>query len=174
MTILEEICANEIVDLHLSSVPEDYYGETTEMVEALKNNTSIVTVRFDEEFISCVHGRERGDLLDQLAALPNLKEVFLGDANLMVDVITKLVGNAKSLRKLSLSGLVLQGVERDFDALESALHSHGSLKEFDMEECIASNEDIDIKKLVHCGKNFKANATNIEDPVHAKKGAIAA
>jgi hypothetical protein len=171
-TILEKICANEIVDLHLSLVPEEYFGETKEMVEALRDNTSIVTVKFDKEFIACVHGRERGDILDQLAGLPNLKEVFIGDAGLMVDVIAELLGNAKSLRKLSLSRLVLQGAKSDFDALESALHRHGSLKEFEMDDCIASNEDIDITKLVHAGKNFKA--TNIEDPVQAKKGAIAA
>jgi hypothetical protein len=172
MTILNDICRNKTVDLHLSSVPEDYFVETKDIVEALRQNTSIVTVRFDKEFISCVCGRERGELLDQLAELPSLQELFLGDAGLMVEVITKLVGNAKSLRKLTLSGLVMQGIESDFDSLENALHGHGSLKEFEMNECIASNGNIDIKKLIHAGKNFKS--TNIEDPVHAKKGAIAA
>ena len=172
MTILGKICANKIVDLHLSAVPEDYFLETKDMVEALRQNTSIVSVRFDKEFISCVYGRERGDLLDQLAELPNLKELFLGDAGLMVEVITKLVGKAKSLRKLTLSGLVMQGIESDFNTLETALHGHASLKEFEMEECIASNDDIDIAKLIQAGKNFRS--TNIGDPVHAKKGAIAA
>jgi hypothetical protein len=174
MTILEEICANEIVDLHLSLVPEEYFGETTKMVEALRDNTSIVTVKFDKEFIACIYGIERREILDQLTELPNLKEVFLGDAGLMVDLIAELLGNAKSLRKLSLSHLVLQGAKSDFDALEAAVHRHGSLKEFEMEDCIAPNEDIDITKLVHAaaGKNFKA--TNIEDPLQAKKSAIAA
>jgi hypothetical protein len=37
-----------------------------------------------------------------------------------------------------------------------------------MEDRIASN-DIDINKLVHAGKTSKPQ--NIEDPVHAKKGA---
>jgi hypothetical protein len=172
MSILQDVNNNKIVDLHLSLVPEEYFVETKDMVEALKNNTSIMTVRFDEEFISCVYGRERGALLDQLAELPNLKEVFLGDAGLMVQAIIKLVGTAKTLRKLTLSSLVLQGIESDFDTLENALHRHASLKEFEMKDCIASNDAIDIDKLIHAGKNFKS--TNIEDPVHAKKGAIAA
>ena len=172
MTILAKICNNKIVDLHLSAVPEDYFLETKDMVEALRQNTSIVTVTFDKEFLSCIYGRERGGLLDQLAELPNLKELFLGDAGLMVEVITKLVGKAKNLRKLTLSRLVMQGIESDFNTLESALHGHVSLKEFEMNECIASNDDIDIKKLIHAGENFKS--LNIEDPVQAKKGAIAA
>jgi hypothetical protein len=172
MTIIEEIRANQVVDLHLNDVPEDYFAETNEMIAALKDNTSIESIKFDKDFIACVFGRERGEILDQVARLPNLKEVFLGDAGLMVDAIVTLLKNAKGLKKISLHRLVLQGIEKDFEGLEATLYQHGSLKDFQMEDCVASNEDVDIEKIMNAGKNF--NTTSIDKPIHSKKSAIAA
>jgi hypothetical protein len=173
MTIIEEIRANQVVDLHLNDVPKAYFGKVSEMIAALKDNTSIESIKFDKDFIGCVFGKERGELLNQVAKLPNLKEVFLGDAGLMVEeVIVTLLKNAKSLRKITLHRLVMQGTQKDFDGLEAALYQHGSLKDFEMEDCVASNDDIDMEKIKTAGKNF--NATSIDNPVHSKKSAIAA
>ena len=172
MTIIEDIRANQIVDLHLKDVPAEYFGDTIDMIAALKDNTSIESIQFDKDFIACVFGKERGQLLDQVAQLPNLKEVFLGDAGLMVEFIVSLLKNAKSLRKITLHRLVMQGTQKDFDGLEAALHQHRSLKDFQMEECVASNEDIDMKKIMNAGQKF--NTANIDDPVHSEKNAIAA
>jgi hypothetical protein len=143
------------------------------MIDALKDNTSIESIKFDKDFIGCVFGNERGELLNQVAKLPNLKEVFLGDAGLMVEeVIVTLLKNAKSLRKISLHRLVMQGTHEDFDSLEAALYQHGSLKDFQMEECVASHEDIEMDKIMKAGKKF--NATSIHDPIPATNSAIAA
>ena len=172
MNIIEEIRANEVVNLHLTADPDEYFGDISEMIAALKDNTSIESIQFDKDFIGCVFGRERGELLDQVAKLPNLKEVFLGDAGLMVEFIVSLLKNAKSLRKITLHRLVMQGTQKDFDGLEAALYQHGSLKDFEMEDCVASNDDIDMEKIKTAGKNF--NATSIDNPVHSKKSAIAA
>jgi hypothetical protein len=172
MTIIEEIRTNQVVDLHLNDVPKEYFAEISEMIAALKDNTSIESIKFDKDFIACVFGKERGELLDQVAKLPNLKEVSLGDAGLMVEVIVTLLKNAKSLRKISLHRLVMQGTQKDFDGLEAALYQHGVLKDFQMEECVPSNENVDMEKIMNAGKNF--NTTSIDTPVQAKKSAIAA
>jgi hypothetical protein len=172
MTILEEIRANDVIDLTLNNIPEDYFEHTDDMLAALRENTSIETVRFDKDFIACVYGRERGDLLAQVAQLPNLKEVFLGDSGLMTDAIADLLKSAKGLRKLTLHRLVMQGVQNDFDYLECILYQHTSLKDFQMDDCIASCEEVDLGRVLNAGKNFKPSS--IENPTKAAKGAIAA
>ena len=172
MNIIEEIRANEVVNLHLNADPDEYFGDIREMIAALKDNTSIESIQFDTDFIGCVFGTERGELLNQIAKLPNLKEVFLGDAGLMVDAIATLLKNAKGLKKISLHRLVMQGIEKDFDGLEAVLYQHGSLKAFEMDDCVASNEGIDMEKIMNAGKNF--NTRSIDDPIHSKKSAIAA
>jgi hypothetical protein len=74
-----------------------------------------MTIALDEgaekDFIACLFGRERGELLGQLAKLPNLKEVALGDLGLMVRVLTDLVKDAKGLWELTLERVVLQGIQ---------------------------------------------------------------
>jgi phosphoribosylformylglycinamidine (FGAM) synthase PurS component len=172
MTIIEEIRANKVVYLHLNAVPEEYFGEISEIIAALKDNTSIESIQFDEDFIGCVFGRDRGKLLNQVAKLPNLKEVFLGDACLMVDAIATMLKSAKCLRKISLHRLVMQGIEKDFEGLAAVLYHHGSLKGFKMEDCVASNEDIDIERITNAGKNF--TTSSIDKPIHSKVSAIAA
>jgi hypothetical protein len=172
MTIIEEIRANQVVDLHLNDVPAEYFGEISELIAALEDNTSIESIQFDKDFIGCVFGKGRGELLNQVAKLPNLKEVFLGDAGLMVDAIATLLKNVKGLKKMTLHRLVMQGVQKDFDVLEAVLYQHGSMKDFQMEECEAANEDIDLEKIMNAGKKF--NASSIDKPIHSKKSAIAA
>jgi hypothetical protein len=174
MNIIEQIRANEVVELHLDAVPEEYFGEMSEMIAALKENTSIESIKFDKDFIGCVFGRERGELLNQVAKLPNLKEVFLGDAGLSVDAIATLIKNAKGLKKITLHQLVMQGTQKDFDGLEAVLYQHavGPLKDFEMEDCVGSNEDVDMEKIMTAGKNF--NTSLIDKPLHSKKSAIAA
>ena len=41
MTIIEDIRANQIVDLHLKDVPAEYFGDTIDMIAALYDDTSI-------------------------------------------------------------------------------------------------------------------------------------
>jgi len=170
MTIIEEIRANKLVYLHLNAVPEEYFGETSEMIAALRDNTSIESIQFDKDFIGCVFGRERGELLNQVAKLPNLKEVFLGDADLKVDAIATLLKNAKGLKNISLHRLVMQGIEKDFEGLAEILHQHDSLKGFRIEDCVASNENVDIAKMM----KVNAEKTCNPEPVHSKESAIAA
>jgi hypothetical protein len=63
MTILDQIRANDITDLHLYNLPDSYFDESKELIDALKENKSLESVRFDKDFIACLFGRERGELL---------------------------------------------------------------------------------------------------------------
>jgi hypothetical protein len=172
MTIVDQIRANDLTDLNLCKVPKEYCRGLKQLVEALRVNKSLESVRFDKDFLACVYGRERGELLEQVAKLPKLKAVTLGDTGLLVQVITKLVKDSKGLTAMTLERVVMQGVQEDFDTLETALHQHTSLKVFHMNECVASNEGIDMEKIMKAGKSV--NTTNISDPAQVKKGAIAA
>ena len=172
MTILDEISNNEITKLHLSNVPEEYFDETKVLIAALESNTSLEEVVFEKDFIACVYGSERAHLLDQLSKLPNLKVVRLADSGLLVEALTRLVSNSKGLVSFTLEHLVLQGVQKDFDAFEAALMGHPNLKEFNMLDSIASNQGIDTEKLVKARENI--STTSINDPAHVKSNAIAA
>jgi hypothetical protein len=66
----------------------------------------------------------------------------------------------------------MQVIEKGFDGLEAVMYQHGSLKAFEMEDCVASNEDIDMEKIMNAGKNF--NTSSVDDPTHSKNSAIAA
>jgi hypothetical protein len=91
----------------------------------------------------------------------------------LVQVITKLVKDSKGLTAMTLERVIMQGVQEDFDTFETALHQHAGLKDFQMNECAASNEGIDMEKIMKAGKSV--NTTNISDPgAQVKKGAIVA
>jgi hypothetical protein len=172
MTILDQIRGNDITDLHLHDVPESYFEESKELIDALKENKSLESVRMDKDFIACLFGEDRDDLLGQLGKLPNLKEVNLGDVGVMVQVLTNLVTDAKGLRELTLECVVMQGIQDHFDILETVFHQHTGLKDFQMNDCVSAIEGIDMEKIMKAGKSF--NPTIISDPTQVKQGAIAA
>jgi hypothetical protein len=172
MTILDEIRSNTITTLHLSSVPEDYFAETNELVSALEGNTSLEDVIFDKDFLSCVYGSERGHILDAVGDLKNIHEVQIADVCLMVNVLTQFVSSAKGLRSFTLERMVLQGVQSDFDDLESALLQKTGLKTFHINDCITANVGIDLEKVINAGKSI--NAMTISSPNQVKSSAIAA
>jgi hypothetical protein len=100
MTIIEEISSNGITNLHLSNVPEEYFEETKELIEALSKNESLESVTFDKDFLACVFGKERSLLLNQVSKLPKLKEITLADAGLLIGVIEDMAKQAKGLRSM--------------------------------------------------------------------------
>ena len=173
MAILDEIRSNSITTLHLSTDPDDIYGSTKEFVDALEKNESIEEVVFDKDFIACIYGNERGDILEAVALLPNLHSVKLADACLMVSFMSQMTKLAKGLRSFTLDKIVLQGVQSDFDAFEAALMQHGNLKEFHMNDCITANDGLDMEKIVKAGKNI--TKTSLGEPSkQISKSAIAA
>jgi hypothetical protein len=93
--------------------------------------------------------------------------------------ITQTSRKQERIRKLALNcayrphGSSFPGTTRP--RKEAPLYLHGSLKYFQMEDCVASREYIDMEeKITKAGKNFK-NASIIRKPIHSKNNsAIAA
>jgi hypothetical protein len=156
MTILDDIRSNTITTLHLSSVPKDYFAETKELVSALEGNTSLEKVIFDKDFLSCVYGSERGHILDAVADLKNIHEVQIADVCLEVNILTQFISSARGLRSFTLERMVLQGVQSDFDDLESELLQSTGVKTFHINDCVTANVGIDLEKVVNAGKSINA------------------
>lgn len=154
MTILEQIQNNEIVDLHVSAPADEVFDKVNALLDALENNTSIESIRFETDFIGDLRNDDRAKLLYSIGQVKSLKEVTLGDGLLQINDVTKMIQSAKSLRSLHLRSMVLQGIESDFDACEAALYQHPCMKEFEMDDCSPAIESISIEKLVHAGQKF--------------------
>jgi hypothetical protein len=136
MSILAKIQANDITNLHFSDADDELLDNSHKLIEALEKNTSIASVRFDADFLGCLRSDARSKIVKVAVKTPSLQEVHLEDALLMVVDITDMLFQAKSLRVLTLTNVVLQGVSEHFDVCERALYQHGYLKEFAMEDCI--------------------------------------
>ena len=178
MSILKEIQDNSIdtIDLVMDPDSEEYGGVFQDLVTALKSSTSITSISLKKDFLGALFGRDRIAILQAVGAMPNIQEIELGDAGVMVDAIAVLAKSARSLRKLTLHNLILQGIQQDFDILEAALHAHGSLKEFEMSDCLPAIPDIDIDKINLAGKGH-AKQTKLDrppTPPSRTRGAIAA
>lgn len=149
-SILDDIKNNAIEELHLSNVPEDYFGTAEEFADAMKVNTSIQTVIFDQDFLGCTAAKERAIIVSSVGHLPNIQKVVLKDSLLMVGVcVTNLLKNAKQLHELSLENCTLQGVPSDFDMLQGALgEKAGTLKSLHITTCHAPHADVDMGKVL--------------------------
>lgn len=174
MSVLKEVQDNSVETLDLVMDPDhDDYGSIRELVQALESNTSITSISLKKDFLGALFGKDRISILTAVGSLKNIQEVELGDAGVMVEGIVSLTKSAKTLRKLTLQNLILQGVQKDFDGLEAVLHAHPALKEFEMNDCTPAVGDIDIGKVENAGKSIQNNTT-IDNPSKAAKNAIAA
>ena len=89
----------------------------------------------------------RLEVVEALGLIPTLQKVYLGDTLLVVSGIANMLCKASGLRELTISNMVLQGVESDFSALETALAAHNSLKVFKMEKCRPAVKEISLEGL---------------------------
>jgi Ran GTPase-activating protein (RanGAP) involved in mRNA processing and transport len=158
MTILQQIQGNGITDLRISEGADVVFDNMNALFEALERNTTIESVHFEQEFLGDLRNDARSKLLKALGKVPTLKEVHLADGVLQVSDITDLIVKVKGLRTLTLKNMVLQGVSEHFDACETALYHHGSLKSFDIEECTPAVKGISFENLYKAGKKYSGNA----------------
>jgi len=163
MTLLEQIQNNDIVDIHIYTLADDVFERISLFFDALESNTSIETIRLEKDFIGDLRNDARSKLLYSIGQVKSLKEITLCDGLLQINDIAKMISNAKNLRALRLKSLILQGIASDFDACESALMQHGSIKEFEIDNCSAAIEDISLEKLVKAGQKFSAGGP-LESP----------
>jgi hypothetical protein len=114
---------------------------------------ALKSIHFKRDFLGCLRNDSRSELLQALGQIPSLQQVDLADVCLLVSDISLLLMQAKSLRVLKMNKLVLQGVEKDFDAYEMAF-----LPEFEMEQCIAAVKTISLDKMEQAGKKHVSAA----------------
>jgi hypothetical protein len=154
-TLLDQIAKNEITELRLSNDPDDYFEDPKQFVDAMKTNTSIETVCFDNDFLSCCNGKDRKDIVEACGMLANVESVLLNDSAMMIGVcVTSLITNAKKLKVLSMENCVLQGIAEDFEAFEKALQGAASIKTLRFKNCSAANPKIKFDQRLASYKNL--------------------
>ena len=151
MSVLEQIKNNAISDLHLEAGADDVFDNINDFFDALPENSSLETIKLENDFIGDLRNTERTQLLEALAKVRNLQELYLADGLFMVNDLTKFAMSHKRIRKLTLKDILFQGVEEHFNACELALYGHGSLKEFKMEDCTSAVDGISLEKLQVAG-----------------------
>ena len=149
MGILDDIKSNSIEELHLSNDPDDYFENSKEFADAMKENTSIKTVIFDKDFLACSKGDDRATIVSSLGALPNVEKVVLKDSFLMIGIcVANLTKDAKQLKELSIANCTLQGVPQDFDKFVTALKDNQTIKNLHITDCHAPHGEVDLTKVM--------------------------
>ena len=168
MSLLEQIKNNEITELRIDSMPKEAFeGKKKEdlFITALGKNTSITSVRLEGDFLACLKADVRSKVLEAVGKLPSLRSVYLGDCLLLAPDLTDLLINGKTVTILHLHDVCLQGAPELVDALETILRHHVTLKDFEMSNCMASNQSVDMDKLKeaadrsHCSSGGMATST---------------
>jgi hypothetical protein len=154
MSVLAQIQANEIINLRVSDADNELLDNVHKFIEALEHNHTLESIHFEDHFLGCLRNDSRSELLQSLGQVSSLQEVHLAGACMLVSDATLLLLQAKSLRVLTINKLVLQGVDKDFDAFEMALLQHGCLKEFEMEQCVPAVKGVSLDKLEKAGKKL--------------------
>lgn len=145
----------EIEELFTDDNYEDLlrYDDITLLLKALSTNESIRCIRFEGDFLDCLHPLQRSLLLRTLGnCLPYLRHVGLGDSPILVADLCHLVSKSKSLRSLHLHDSILQGSIEDFETMENILASHPTIEEFEIHECTSAIPGTNIKTLTNARK----------------------
>lgn len=151
--LINDIKNNTITSLTFVGDDDDAIDNVREIISAIQTpNTSITKVEMTDDFLGCVKHDARSDLLRSLGSLTSLQEVKLCEGLLLIRDIAEILLEAKTLKVLSMTDIVLQGVEEDFHALELALHQHPSIKEFVLDDCRPAVEEIDMTAIERAGR----------------------
>jgi hypothetical protein len=156
--LINDIRNNVVTSLKFtasSDDDDDIIDSVRGVIDAIKSSgptSSITSIEMSDEFLGCVRNDDRSELLRSLGCITTLQHVHLEEGLLLIRDIAELLLEDKTLKSLILKDLVLQGVESDFDAVELALHSHPSIKEFTMDGCRAAVEGIQLNKIELAGQ----------------------
>jgi hypothetical protein len=169
--ILWQIECNEIQSLEITKEVEDVfigsdvrYDDIQTLLWAIVRNESITTIRFEGDFLDCLREDKRSEIIQAVGSyLPSLHEICLGDAPVLVSDLCHLVSRSKSLKKLHIHDLILQGTSDDFKAFETSLLFSKSIEEFEMKECTSDTLGIDLNKIKDSW--MRKNAVNRVTPL---------
>jgi hypothetical protein len=154
MSLLAQIQANEIINLRVSDTDDELLDNAHKFIAALKQNHTLESIHFENEFLGCIRNDARSELLRSLGQVTSLQQVHMAGACVLVSDIALLLMQAKSLRVLKMNKLVLQGVADDFNACEMALFQHGCMREFEMEQCFPAMKEVSLDKLEKAGRKL--------------------
>lgn len=176
--LLWQIESNMIRTLEINKEVEEVFAgcdirfnDISLLLKALVVNESIRSIRFEGDFLDCLHPESRSELIQTISYLPSLVKFDLGDTPIMVSDLCHLITRSRSLRSLTLHDLVLQGDPEDFNALELGLSHHPSIKEVEMNECAPATIGVDLVHLKMAGKCNKGPSTcpHTSSPLIARK-----
>jgi hypothetical protein len=153
MSLISQIESNDITSLKVDAMAKEAFegAKVDVFLEALAKNNSITSIAFKGDFLACLRGDNRSDVIKAISKLPALQEVTLGNSLVLACDLTELLLKAKALRTLSLEEVCLQGDEEFCGKFETALSHHGTLKEFHLTDCLTSNQKVDLEKLKKAG-----------------------
>lgn len=157
--IIEQIEDNAILHLAVSEedngeLVEDYIEE---FIDALSTNFSIRKICFEDEFLGCLRGNDRSNLIQTISRIPTLQEVRMNRSLVMVKDISALIANAAQLKVLTMNYIVFQGVESDHEDCEKTLYQHCTLREFELNHCSAAAvKNVSLQRLEKAGRHFQA------------------
>lgn len=149
MSLLDQIRSNdaELTALSFDDIPMEYFRKAGDLVEAFRGNTSITHVRFEKDFLSCLMGGAKEEVIEGLANLKGLKEVYFGDSTMMVHSLACFISKSAGLTSFTTNNVVLQGTQDDFDDLEKSLYRHENLKTFDLGSYTCANQDVQMDSI---------------------------
>lgn len=156
--LLQQIEENTIPVLELTKEVEELFDDDTRLryddihllLEALSKNLSIQCIRFEGDFLDCLHPLQRSKLLRIIGSfLPSLRHVGLGDSPILVADLCHLVTHQKQLLSLRLHDSILQGTLQEFEALEGILANHSTIRDFELYECTSAIPGTNLKSLTH-------------------------
>jgi hypothetical protein len=147
--LLEQIENDNITSLTLEATPKETLEKKKPeaLIEALGKNTSLVSVTMQTDFLACLRGDIRSQVVQAIGKLPSLQSVSLGNSLLLAPDLITLVKTAKSLTTLTLTDICLQGEPTFIEDLQRTIASHASLKDFTLSNCMASNQSVNLSAL---------------------------
>ena len=166
--VIEQIQNNTISKVKFTCEDDDIIDNVHQLIAALKENTSLLTIEFADEFLGCLRSDARSELLGALTKLQSLQELRIEGGLVMIVDIAEVACEVQGLKVLTLDNVVLQGIENDFNAMELTLHQHRSLKEFSIERCHPAVHGISTASLQLAGQKQPLGALRTSSPNAAR------
>lgn len=166
--VIEQIRNNTISKVKFTCEDDEIIDNVHQLIAVFKKNTSLLSIEFADEFLGCLRSDARSELLGALTKLQSLQELRIEGGLVMIVDIAEILCDIQGLKVLTLDHVVLQGIEKDFHAMELTLHQHRSLKEFSIERCHPAVHGISTANLQLAGQKQPVGVLRTSSPIGAR------